>query len=136
MINRVVINLIEESQHRIDAAGVGGIDEVRAHAAPLIGYSEAVQEQTLELKRFLRTRLYTHYRVRRMSAKAERVVKDLFAVLLDDPRLLPPKYQDRVQRQGADRGRAARVVADYIAGMTDRFAILEHSRLFNPGELT
>jgi len=136
MINRVAVNLIEESQRRIEAAGVADIDEVRALPSPLVGYNDEVLEQTRELKRFLRTRLYTHYRVRRMSAKAERVVQDLFGTLLDDPRLLPPQYQERARREGAERPGAARVVADYIAGMTDRFALLEHSRLFNPGELT
>jgi dGTPase len=136
MINRVAVNLIEESQRRIEAASVTDIDEVRALSAPLIGYNDEVLEQTRELKRFLRTRLYTHYRVRRMSAKAERVIRDLFDALLDDPRLLPPQYQHRVRNEGPEPAGASRVVADYIAGMTDRFALLEHSRLFNPGELT
>jgi dGTPase len=95
-------------------------------------------ERNLQLKRFLRNDLYRHYRVHRMSAKAARVIRDLFTAFFTDPRLLPLETQRKVAEQRqlhGDRGQA-RGVADYIAGMTDRYAIKEHQRVYNPGELT
>jgi dGTPase len=80
--------------------------------------------------------LYDHFRVRRMTRKAEQIVTDLFGLFMDDPRLLPPQYQDKARAAPDDRPARARVVADYIAGMTDRYAIREHKRLFDPVELT
>jgi dGTPase len=97
-----------------------------------------MRERNLQLKRFLRNHLYRHYRVHRMSAKAVRVIRDLFTAFFADPRLLPLETQHKVveqQQLHGDRGQA-RGVADYIAGMTDRYAIKEHQRVYNPGELT
>jgi len=136
MINRLVVSVIETSRARIEAAGVVSIDDVRAHPGGLIAYDDEVAAQSLELKRFLRTHLYAHYRVRRMSAKAERIITDLFSAFMADARLLPTQYQARAAGEGDPAGGLARVVADYIAGMTDRYAIREHARLFDPGELT
>jgi dGTPase len=85
----------------------------------------------------LREELYKHYKVRRMTAKARRVVSELFGVFFNDPGLMPDEHEART-RSELVRGPAgrARAVADYIAGMTDRYAILEHSRLFDPSERT
>jgi dGTPase len=94
-------------------------------APPLIAFSPAIREEQQELKRFLRTQLYRHYRVMRMSSKARRIISELFQAFLDDARLLPPQYQEKAQQQ--DKPRA---IADYIAGMTDRYAIREYRRLF------
>ncbi len=135
MINHMVVDLIEESARRIAGAGVRSIDEARAAGAPLIAYSEPVQAQVLALKRFLREHLYSHYRVRRMSRKAARIIQELFTAFMQDARLLPEQYQARLAAAAADTA-AARVIADYIAGMTDRYAIHEHARLFSPAELT
>jgi dGTPase len=136
MINRLVVDLVEESRRRLHDSGVASIDEVRRAGRALIGFSDAVREQSLELKRFLRGNLYEHFRVRRMTRKAEQIVSDLFGLFMDDPRLLPPQYQDKARAAPEDRITRARVVADYIAGMTDRYAIREHKRLFDPVELT
>jgi dGTPase len=136
MINRLVVDLVDESRRRLAASGARSIEDVRQAGQPLIGFSDPVREQSLELKRFLRSSLYDHYRVRRMTRKAERIVSDLFGLLMDDPRLLPPQYQDKLRTAPEDRAGRARVVADYIAGMTDRYAIREHRRLFDPVELT
>jgi dGTPase len=86
------------------------------------------------LKRFLRDRLYRHHRVIRMTTKAQRTVADLFGAFMQEPRLLPEDHAREAARKEATQGPAgrARAVADYIAGMTDRFAILEHGRLFDP----
>jgi len=123
MINALVIDLSEASRARIAAAGVQSVDDVRA-ATPLIGFSPAMHEENLALKRFLREHLYSHHQVLRMTRQARRVVTDLFDVLAEDPRLLPPEH---AQRAGAHGHRA---IADYVAGMTDRFALREHRRLF------
>jgi len=136
MINRLVVDLVEESRRQLADSGVASIEEVRQAGRALIGFSAAVREQSLELKRFLRGNLYDHFRVRRMTRKAEQIVADLFGLFMDDPRLLPPQYQDKARATLDDRPARARVVADYIAGMTDRYAIREHKRLFDPVELT
>ncbi|HET7634263.1 MAG TPA: deoxyguanosinetriphosphate triphosphohydrolase [Burkholderiales bacterium] len=123
MINTLVIDLTQESKARIAGAKPRTLDDVRA-AAPLIGFSAEMRREQQTLKRFLHTALYQHYRVTRMMTKAQRIIGELFAAFFDEPRLLPPEHQNRA---ADDRPRA---IADYIAGMTDRYAILEHRRLF------
>jgi dGTPase len=137
MINHLVSDLIASSAARLAASGVRSIAEVRAHSAPLIGFSDATRESNRALKIFLREELYKHYKVRRMTAKARRVVRDLFDVFFNDPTLMPDEHEARTRLElvKGPAGRA-RAVADYIAGMTDRYAILEHSRLFDPSERT
>ncbi len=138
MINHLVTDLIDSSDKRLSAAGVKSIAEVRAHPGPLIGFSEDTRDQNHALKTFLRERVYKHYKVRRMTAKARRVVRELFDVLFDDPTLMPDEHREtgsRLEQKQGPAGRA-RAVADYIAGMTDRYAILEHRRLFDAGERT
>ncbi|MBI3898759.1 MAG: deoxyguanosinetriphosphate triphosphohydrolase [Gammaproteobacteria bacterium] len=132
MIDVVVNDFIDQSRARIDAAGVRNIDDVRERDQPLVGYSEPVRAQVLALKRFLRQNLYVHPRVKEVSAKAAKTVQDLFQVFWQDPKLLPAEYQERLQRADDDpETQRARVVADYIAGMTDRYAIREHVRFLN-----
>ena len=126
MINALVTDLIQTSRNNIAQAGVQSIDDVR-NAPPLIAFSEAMKQEAQELKRFLRKNLYQHYQVNRMTSKARRIVTDLFGIFLSGPQLLPPDYQV----QGGDALEQARKVADYIAGMTDRYAMDEHRRLFD-----
>jgi len=138
MINRLVVDLIENSQAQLSQAAPESIDAVRQHAQELIGFSAAMREQSLDLKRFLRNNLYRHYRVHRMTVKADKILRDLFVGFMDNIQLLPPEHQHTAQRCAEETGEAgkARAVADYIAGMTDRFAIMEHRRIFDPSELT
>ncbi len=138
MINKQVVDLLRTSEAHLAKAKPQSIDEVRAQGQPLIGFSEAMQEQHQALKRFLRERLYRHYRVHRMSAKAQRMLQELFEAHFADPALLPPGHQHKVKQMEKSHGESgrARAVADYIAGMTDRFAILEHQKLFRANELT
>jgi dGTPase len=98
--------------------------------------SESVREEHLELKRFLNTNLYRHYRVLRMTNKARKVLRELFEVFMHDIDLLPGEHRVAAASAEREHGKAgrARVVADYVAGMTDRYAIIEHRRLFSPGE--
>jgi dGTPase len=111
---------------------------VRTHSQALIGMSDAMRAAHVELKRFLHENVYRHQRVLRMTLKARRVVRELFVAFMDEPRLLPAEYCESAERAEARTGLAgrARTVADYIAGMTDRYAILEHRRLFDPAERT
>jgi len=136
MINRLVVDLVDDSRRRLADSGVATIEDVRNAGQPLIGFSETVREQSQELKRFLRTRLYDHYRVRRMTRKAEQIVADLFGIFMGDIRLLPPQFQVKSRATADEPSMRARIVADYVAGMTDRYAIREHKRLFDPIELT
>jgi len=123
MINTLVTDLIRQSEINIAAQRPSTLEDVRS-APAMIAYSTGVNEMQRELKGFLRTHLYRHYRVLRMSAKAQRIVSDLFGSFMEDTRLLPPQFQSLAEY---DRARA---VADYIAGMTDRYAIREHRRIF------
>jgi dGTPase len=138
MIDYTVNDLVAASMASIAAAAPASVAEVRARPAPLLAFSEPVRAEHLELKRYLREHLYKHYRVLRMTTKAKRVVRELFAAMLGDVDLMPTEHEEAARRLEAAEGEAgrARAVADYIAGMTDRFAILEHRRLFNPAERT
>jgi len=123
MIDTLVTDLIETSAANIRQYTPKNVDDVR-DAPALIAFSSGVRDEQLELKRFLHENLYRHYRVARMASKGRRVVSDLFQAFLTEPTLLPPEFQAR-----ADEDKA-RAIADYVAGMTDRYAILEHRRLF------
>jgi dGTPase len=138
MIDYTVNDLIDASAASLADASPASAEDVRARSAPLLRFSEAVREEHLELKRYLREHLYKHYRVLRMTTKAQRVVRDLFGAMLGEINLMPTEHQEAARRLEAEQGDTgrARAVADYIAGMTDRFAILEHRRLFNPAERT
>jgi len=128
MINALVQDLCYQSSENIAATSLADVDAVRV-CPPLIAFSPDMQRQQRELKQFLRTNLYRHYRVNRMSSKAQRIIRELFAVFVDDPGLMPGDFEQRTRE---DKPRA---VADYIAGMTDRYAILEYRRLFTVEEL-
>lgn len=127
MINSLVTDLNQQSQANIAQYRPRSIEDVR-HLPPLIGFSPEMQARQAELKRFLRKNLYQHYRVNRMSVKARRIIRELFEVFVSDVSLLPEEYQER---SASD---PARAVADYIAGMTDRYAIREYQRLFTVSE--
>ncbi|WP_323001147.1 deoxyguanosinetriphosphate triphosphohydrolase [Denitromonas sp.] len=128
MINLMAVDLIDQTRANMAAAGVRTLADV--HAAPrLVAYSAALRPDLNRLKAFLRENLYHHYQVLRMTDKARRIIADLFGAFLADPRLLPPQYQRRAKDD------APRAIADYIAGMTDRYAMKEHRRLFAVGEI-
>ncbi len=128
MINMMAVDLIEQTRHNIQAADVTSLEDVRS-APRLVAYSADLLPELRILKGFLRDNLYHHYQVLRMTDKARRIIQDLFGAFMNDPRLLPPQYQ---QMARSDKPRA---IADYIAGMTDRYAMKEHRRLFAVGEI-
>ncbi len=134
MINALIVDLIRASQERIQDAQLQTVDDVR-NAQALITFSAKMSKEAAQLKRFLRENLYQHYQVNRMTSKARRIISELYDAFMHEPRLLPPDYQvtkiDAAQRAQIQ----ARKVADYIAGMTDRYAMREHRRLFVVDEI-
>lgn len=138
MINYIVTDLIETTQANLEAAQPQSMDEVRTQPKALAALSESGHEEHMELMMFLREQVYRHYKVLRMTSKARRVVKELFDAFHGDVNLMPSEHRHIALAADKDRGPEgrARAVADYIAGMTDRFAILEHARLYDATERT
>jgi len=132
LISLMVTDLIQSSQAALGAAGVTDPEAVRAHGVTLMRYSPELLVRKNGLKRFLMANLYQHPQVYRMSWRAQKVVRGLFEVYMGDSRLLPPKYQQRIAEHVAHDGEAgkARAIADYIAGMTDRYALRQYAGLF------
>ncbi|WP_435102937.1 deoxyguanosinetriphosphate triphosphohydrolase [Arhodomonas sp. AD133] len=137
LISAQVDDLVRTGRERLSIEQPENVSAVRARNAPLIAFSDDMAHAHRGLKHFLFHNLYRHYRVHRMTTKAKRVVVELFEILFHDPRLLPPQAHGRAQALEAERGERgrARAVADYIAGMTDRYAIAEHERLHDPTRL-
>lgn len=136
MINYVVTDLIETSSAAISEVAPENIDAVRKLSRTLVGFSEPVLAEHLELKRHLRDHVYRHYRVLRMTSKANTVIRSMFDTFFARPELLPSEHAESardMETQSGETGRA-RAVADYIAGMTDRYAIVEHERVFDPAK--
>ena len=134
MINALIVDLINTSETQIRDTGVKTVEDVR-NAKPLIGFSAAMGAEAKALKRFLRENLYHHYLVNRMTSKARRIISELFDAFMAEPALLPPDYVLTKEERQQDGLRQARKVADYIAGMTDRYAMREHRRLFQVDEI-
>jgi dGTPase len=127
MINTVVTDLTQQSTLNIKNAGIDSLAAV--HCAPLlIGFSERIKKEQQELKKFLHKNLYRHFRVVRMSNKARHIIEKLFAAFNSQIQLLPTQYQKKFDQEGHQ------AIADYIAGMTDRYAIKEYQRLFTVAE--
>jgi len=136
MISYVVTDLIETTAAQLLATAPADVEAVRSAPAALVKFSEAVATEHLELKRYLRDHVYRHYRVLRMTTKADAVISSLFKAFFSRPELLPPEHQQTATDMEAAAGESgrARAVSDYIAGMTDRYAIVEHERLFDPAK--
>ncbi len=132
MIGEQVTDLVKNSQLCLKAANPKNIEEVRKHPEALISFSDEMKKNNQKLKKFLRQNLYFHHKVYRMTRKAHQVIEALFELFMDDILLLPPEHQTLAKQAMLDQGKAAqaRVIADYIAGMTDRYATLEYARLF------
>ncbi|HVO09915.1 MAG TPA: deoxyguanosinetriphosphate triphosphohydrolase [Vicinamibacteria bacterium] len=127
IIDRCVTDLVATTRRELDAARAASVEDVRRAGRRLVVYSPPMAERVRELKEFLFHNMYRHWRVVRMGDKAGRILRDLFESYVSEPRQLPPHYQDQIQRDGVHR-----VVCDYISGMTDRFAVDEHQKLFDP----
>jgi dGTPase len=129
MIDRMVADLLAETRQRLADAAPGSAAAVREARHPMVAMSDGMHAANRELQEFLKNRMYRHYRVNRMTSKARRVVHELFGILLAEPECLPTDWRIRAEA-AQDPTARARLVADYIAGMTDRFAMDEHRRLF------
>jgi dGTPase len=127
IINRCTADLLEATLRSVEGARVTSAEDVRKVGRRLVVYSPEVAAAVKELKEFLFGHMYRHYRVVRMGDKAGRILRDLFQSFVGEPRQLPPRYYAQIERDGVHR-----VVCDYIAGMTDRFALDEHRKLFDP----
>lgn len=127
MIDKVVTDLIDNTGKNLAAAAPRSIDDVREAGHALVSFSDPVYELHAELKQFLNRALYRHEKVREMTDKAKKMIEDLFAAYMDDPAQMSGEFSGRAD--DGDAQKRARAVADYIAGMTDRFAIAEHERL-------
>jgi dGTPase len=129
MIGIMITDLIEETRARILDAKPQCADDVRGLGRPLAAFSDGMRANDAALRKFLFANMYRHFSVNRMTSKGRRVVKDLFRLLFAEPECLPPEWRRLADGKGT--AKTARVVADYIAGMTDRFALDEHRRLFD-----
>jgi dGTPase len=127
LIGILILDLVKHTTTRLREGEIRTLDDVHAHAGNLVGFSSQVTEQNRALKRFLRQKLYHHYKVERMRIKAERFLTQLFESYCACPALLPAAYQAKFAEYGRER-----VICDYIAGMTDRYALDEYKRLFDP----
>ena len=130
ILDAMVSELVRFTEQELRARGIETLADVQAVKPRLAGYGEEMQAQILELKHFLMNHLYTHVRVTRMGMKARTVISGLFRTYMDEPRQMPPHVHAHVERGEP----VPRVIADYIAGMTDRFALDEYAKLFDPLE--
>ena len=130
VIDQLAGDLTEETKRRLRTLDAADCAAVRHARQPVVAFSPAMAEANEAIKDFLRARMYRHWRVNRMSAKARRLTGELFTLLVDDTSMLPDEWRGRAGE--ADPRRAALIVADYVAGMTDRFAVEEWGRLTDP----
>jgi len=135
MINRLVCDLIRVSERNINSLAPATIEDIRNSSDTLVSLGEEIVESNRELKSFLRKNLYQHFHVHRMTHKARRIIRSLFDAFASDTRLLPHDVQSRMEATEEKAGKN-RFIADYIAGMTDRYAISEYGKVFNPEQLT
>jgi len=129
IINQQVTDLIAQISKEIEKRKIGSVQDIRDIGESIARFSPEMNRKNTELKKFLKKNLYSHHRVIRMSDKADRILKALFKVYLDEPQLLPPHVYADLEEKGKER-----LICDYIAGMTDRFALDEYKKLFDPYE--
>jgi dGTPase len=129
LVGKEVTDLVQATNDLLIANSVQSVDAIRNLSSNVVTYSEAMQIKNRELKDFLYENLYRHWRVMRMASKARRFLTQLFALYVEEPRLLPWQTQDRLDRESIPR-----IVCDYVAGMTDRYALQEYQKLFDPLE--
>ena len=128
MIGTMVGDVLTETRRRVAASGIDSPEAVRGLGQAIVAFSPDMAEDLARLRLFLHERMYRHYRVNRKRSQARRILAEIFALFLAEPDVLPPEWA--VRQDGLDEAGRARVVCDYIAGMTDRYAIEEHRRLF------
>lgn len=133
LIGLWINDLTMETARRVKQYKPASAAEVRAMQVPLVAFSEELEQRQRALRAFLNERMYKHYKVNRMRSKAKRLLADLFDIFLNEPETLPPPWREDATQAGESR--RARIVCDYIAGMTDGYAMELHGRLFDPNLL-
>lgn len=138
MINVLATDLIETTKKNIQQSAPDSIEDVRQAGFPLVGFSDETKKMNLALKQFLRKNLYQHYHVHRMTYKAKIIIKTLFEAFETDLKLLPNHLQNLIETESGKKSDDIKhtIIADYIAGMTDRYAIAEYERIINPSVST
>jgi len=127
LIGILVGDVIEATSKRIDESKAQSAEDLQSLDHNVIGYSEEMMQPNREIKDFLYSKLYRHHRVVRMAKRAENVLTSLFEGYVEEPNMLPPEFRELVEKRGLER-----TICDYLAGMTDRYAITEYERLFDP----
>jgi dGTPase len=127
LIGRSILDVLQQTNSNLEAAGIDSAEKLQRHSSNVVAYSPQFGEQIRSLKRFLYQRMYRHYRLVRMQSKAERYIADLYEAYMKEPEMLPEKTQQRLSEAPLPQ-----VIADYIAGMTDRYALDEWQKLFDP----
>ena len=125
-----VSDLIVNIGQKIESMNINNREDLACAPGRVAAFGSEMEEMNRELKTFLRENLYEHYRVTRMAEKAQRILTDLFNAYLDKPKQLPPSTYHKIDKNGSVK----RVICDYMAGMTDKFALEEHKKLFDPHE--
>ena len=126
LINHLVMKLIDKSTENIKRAGIKTVEDVRK-STTILSYPEPLKKKLEQLRKFLEDEMYSHFKVIRMTHKGAMIIRDLFNAYIEEPKQLPPHIQERIKKEPPEI-----VIADYIAGMTDRFALSEHKKLFDP----
>ena len=129
LVGLMVTDMVETTEQRLYASRVKSALDIQKLKHNVIGYSEDMQRRHRELKDILYARLYRHYRVVRMQVKAEKTISELFKAYQDEPAILPDHVQRFIEQRGLER-----TICDHIAGMTDRYAVEEYQKLFDPSE--
>ena len=130
IIGNMVVDLLEETHRNLLNLDPQSVDDIRQHKAPLVSFSAEMQSVHRQLRKFLNERMYRHYRVNRMTSKARRIVLQLFDIFEKEPHCLPTEWFRKLEAAPSEAEQAV-IIADYISGMTDRYAMQEHGRLFD-----
>ncbi len=131
VIGVMVKDLLETTRKNLDTLAPRSAADIRAAKQATVSFSFDMTRSIDDLRKFLHARMYRHSKVNRACAKAQQIVKDLFAFFMEQPATLPSNWYEYLQTKGSDVNLQARVIADYIAGMTDRYAVQEHRKLFS-----
>lgn len=130
IVNAMVLDLLEESRRNLDKLNPANANAIRQHSQAVIDFSPEMQSVHRQLRKFLMKRMYRHYKVNRMSSKARRVIFKLFAIFHSEPECLPTEWAQQIEALNDESDRVT-IIADYISGMTDRFAMQEYGRLYD-----
>jgi dGTPase len=131
MIGTMVEDVLVETRERLAKHAIETVEDIRAAKTQLVAFSDDMFDKVQVLRDFLFQHMYKHYTVNRMRYKAEKIIEDLFTVFMERPQCLPPEWQEKIINARHEKHGQHRVVCDYIAGMTDRYAVIEHARLFD-----